>query len=111
MIRLTRTLRSICAATIAAGVSAGFVARCDELLVQEPSNENPILTPESWIGKQVVTKYGMPDRGISAEAGPDRISRVYTVKARKGDQVQPWSSVRAVAFQVFSGPAPVMIEE
>ena len=41
MIKLTTTFRSICAATIAAGVLAGFVVRCDEPLVQEPRNENP----------------------------------------------------------------------
>ena len=71
MVKLTNTIRSTCAATIAAGVLAGFVVRGDESLVQEPTNEKTGPPPASWIGKQVITK----DRAPSGSASEPSRSR------------------------------------
>ena len=87
MVKLTKTIRSIFAATIAAGVLAGFVVRGDESPVQEPTNEKTGPPPASWIGKQVITKYRATVT-IGKRTFPLKIFRVYTVEEIVGDQAK-----------------------
>jgi hypothetical protein len=41
------------AAMVAAGFFVEFVVCYADLLAQEPRNEKPVQSPDSWIGKQV----------------------------------------------------------
>ncbi len=88
MNKIARIFRMSVTAMIAAGPIGGLAFHYNEVLAQEPGSKTPIQAPDPWIGKKVVTKYSVPVRGISAESGPDRIFRDYTVKERKGDQLR-----------------------
>jgi hypothetical protein len=77
---------SIGTATIAAGFFAGLVLHSGDLFAQEPKSENFAQAPDSWIGKQVITKYSAGLRGENQKAVSNRIFRVYTVQEQKGNQ-------------------------
>jgi hypothetical protein len=84
----TRTFMLIRAAMVAAGFFVEFVVCYGDLLAQEPRNEKPVQSPDSWIGKQVVTKYSAGVRVENQKPNPGWIFRVYTVQELKGTQVR-----------------------
>ena len=84
MKKLARVFRISAAAMIVAGLVGGLAVHFSEVLAQEPRNETLIQKPDPWIGKTVVTKYGVPVPGVKSEPGIDRIFRVYTVQEQQG---------------------------
>jgi hypothetical protein len=76
------------AAMVAAGFFVEFVVCYADLLAQESRKERPIQASDSWIGKQVATKFSAGVRVENQKPNPDRIFRVYTVQELKGNQVR-----------------------
>ena len=88
MIELRQSLTRVLLALVAVGIIGGFVIHSGKANAQEPGNERPIQAPDSWIGKQVVTKYSAPLHIVDQEPIRDATFRVYTVHELKGGQLR-----------------------
>jgi hypothetical protein len=76
MIKQAEIFQVNAVALIAAGLFAGFVVHFGELRAQEPNRERPAQAADSWIGKQVITKYGAAVRAEDKKVDPNRAFRV-----------------------------------